>query len=61
MVGGKGYRNQGYLASSKLNSPTKMSPGYPIAPEKPHSDGKALLMMLIEDFKKDLNNSLIEI
>ena len=65
MAGGKhknrSNRNQGYLASSELNSPTIVSPGYTITREKQDSDLKSLLMMMIEDFKKDINNSLKEI
>ena len=65
MVRGKGknisHRNQGYLASSEPSSPTTASPGYPNTPEKQDSDSKSYLMMLIEDFKKDINNSLKEI
>jgi hypothetical protein len=57
MVRDKGNRNQGYLATSEANSPTA-SPGYTITPEKQDSDRKSLLMMMIEDFKKDINNSL---
>jgi hypothetical protein len=49
-------RNQGYLASSEPNSPTIASPGHTIAPEKQESYLKSLLMMMIEDFKKDINN-----
>jgi hypothetical protein len=64
MVGGKrkniSNRNQGYLASSEPNSPTIASPGYPNTPEKQDSDLKSLLMMMIEDFKNDINNSLKE-
>jgi chromosome segregation ATPase len=65
MVGGKhkkvSNRNQGYLTSSEPNSPTITSPGYPNTWEKPDSDLKSLLMMMIEDFKKDINNSPKEI
>jgi hypothetical protein len=65
MVRGKGKnlkkRNQGYLASSETSSPTTVSPGYPKAPEKQDSNLKSHLMMMIEDFKKDINNSLKEI
>jgi hypothetical protein len=65
MVGGKckniSNRNQGYLASSKPNSPTISSPGYTITLEKQDSDLKSLLMMVIEDFKKVINNPLKEI
>ena len=38
-----------------------MNPGYPNTPEKQDSDLKSHLMMMIEDFKKDINNSLKEI
>jgi hypothetical protein len=54
-------RNQGYLASSEPNSPTTASPGYPITLGKQDSDLKLYLMMMIDGFKKDLNNSLKEI
>jgi hypothetical protein len=47
-----------YLASSEPNSPTIASPGYTNTPEKQDSDLKAFLMMVIENFKKDINNSL---
>jgi hypothetical protein len=50
--------NQGYLASSELNSPTIASPGYTITPEKYDMDLKSLFMTMMEDFKKDINNSL---
>jgi DNA anti-recombination protein RmuC len=49
------------LASSESNLPTIASPGYPSTPEKQDSDLKSLLMMVIEDFKKDINNSLKEL
>ena len=65
MAGGKhkniSNRNQGYLASSKPNSPTIASPGYTITLEKQDLGLKSLLMMMIEDIKKDINNSLKEI
>ena len=65
MVGGKhkkrSNRNQGYLASSEPNSPTTASPGYTITPEKQDIDLKSLLMVMIEDYKKEINNSLKEI
>jgi hypothetical protein len=54
-------RNQGYLASLEPNSPTIASPEYTITREKQDSDLKSHLMMIIEDFKKDINNSLKEI
>jgi hypothetical protein len=37
------------------------SPGYTTTLEKQESDLKSLLMMVIEDFHKDINNSLNEI
>jgi hypothetical protein len=49
------------LVSSEPNSPTIARPGYPNTPEKQDSDLKSLLMMMIKDFKKDINNSLKEI
>jgi hypothetical protein len=62
MAGGKhknvSNRNQGYLASSEPNSPTKASPGYTITLEKQDMDLKSLLMMVIEDFKKDIMTPL---
>ena len=62
MARGKGKniskRNQGYLVSSKPSSPTTVSPGYPNTPEKQDSDLKSHLMMMIEDFNKDINKSL---
>jgi ribosome recycling factor len=64
MAGGKhkyrSNRNQGYLASSEP-SPTITSPGYNITPEKQYSDLKSLLMMMIEDIRKDINKLLKEI
>jgi uncharacterized protein YukE len=63
MARGKGKKisnkNQGYLASSEPCSPTT-SPGYSNTP-KQDSDLKSHLMMMIEDFKKDINNFLKEI
>ena len=49
------------MASSEPNSPTIASPGYTITLEKQDSDLKSLLIMMIEDFKKVINNSLKEI
>ena len=54
-------RNQGYLALSEPSSPTTASSGYPNTPEKQDSDITSYLMMLVEDFKKGINNSLKEI
>jgi hypothetical protein len=65
MAGGKhknrSNRNQGYLASSESNSPTIASPGYTITPEKQNKYLMSLLIMMMEDCKKDINNSLKEI
>jgi hypothetical protein len=65
MAGGKlknrSNRNQGYLASSESNTPTLASPGYCITPEKQDMDLKSFLMMMMEEFKKEINNSLKEI
>ena len=49
------------MASSEPNSLTIASPGYTITPEKQDLGQKSLLMMMIEDFKKNINNSLKEI
>jgi hypothetical protein len=60
MAGGKhnrSNRNQGYLASPKPNSPTIASTGYTITSEKQDMHPKSLLMMMMEDYKKDINNS----
>jgi hypothetical protein len=54
-------RNQKYTASSEPSSPTTANPAYPNTAEKQDMDLKSHLMMLIENFKKDINNSLKEI
>ena len=54
-------RNQGYLASSELSFSTTVSTEYPNTQEKQDYDLKSHLMMMIEDLKKDINNSLKEI
>jgi hypothetical protein len=41
--------------------PNTASPRYPNTPEKQDSDLKFYVMMLVEDFKKEMNNSLNEI
>jgi hypothetical protein len=51
-------RNQGYMPSSEPSSPTTASLGYHNTPQ--NQDLKSHLIMLIEDFKKDINNSLKE-
>jgi hypothetical protein len=47
-------RNQDYLASSEPSSPTTVNPGYHNTPEKQDSDLKLHLMMMIEEFRKDI-------
>jgi hypothetical protein len=54
-------RNQDHSPSSEPNTPTLPSPGHPKTPKKLDSDLKAYLMMMVEDIKKDFNNSLKEI
>ena len=54
-------RNQDHSPSSEPSTPTSASPGYPNTHKKLHSDLKAYLMMMVEDIKKDFNNSLKEI
>jgi hypothetical protein len=54
-------RNQEHWASSEPSMLTTASPGYPNTPEKQDLDLKSYLMMVVEDFKKGINNSLKEI
>jgi tRNA(Ser,Leu) C12 N-acetylase TAN1 len=54
-------RNKDYLAPSEPSSPTIASPGFPNTPEKQDVDLKSYPMMLIEYFKKDINNSFKEL
>ena len=54
-------RNQDHSPSSELSTPTAHSPGHPNTPEKIVPDLKAYHMMMVEDIKKDFNNSLKEI
>jgi hypothetical protein len=54
-------RNQDQSPSSEPSTPTTASPGYPNTSEKQDSDFNSYLMMLVEDFKKGINNSLKEI
>jgi hypothetical protein len=49
------------LASSEPNSPIIACAGYSTILEKQDSDLKSLPMMMIENFKKDIDNSLKEI
>jgi hypothetical protein len=43
------------MASSESNSSTIASPGYTITPEKQDMYLKSLLMMMMEDYKKEKN------
>jgi hypothetical protein len=54
-------RNQDYMASSESSLPPTACPGYPNTLEKQYLDLKSHLIMLTENFKKDINNSLKEI
>jgi len=50
-------RNQDYMASSETNSPTKANTEYPNTPGKQDLVSKSYLIMMLEDFKKDVKNS----
>ena len=54
-------RDQCYLAPSEPHSSTTASHGYPNTHVKQDFDIKSHLMMMIEDFKKDISNILNEI
>ena len=54
-------RNQDHSPSSEPRMPTSPSPGNPNTPENLDLDLKAYLMMMVEDIKKDFNNSIKEI
>ena len=54
-------RNQGYLASLEHSTPTTGTPAYSNMLEKENSDLKSHLMMIIRNFKKDMNSSIKEI
>jgi hypothetical protein len=54
-------RNQDHSPSSERSTPTPPSPGHPNTTEKLDPDLKAYLMMMVEDIKKDFNNSLKDI
>jgi methyltransferase-like protein len=56
-------RNQDDSPSSEHSTSTPPSPGHPNTTEMPDPDLKAYqhLMMIVEDIKKDINNSLKEI
>jgi hypothetical protein len=54
-------RNQDHSQSSKPSTPTSPSSGHPNTPKKLDPDLKGYLMIMVEDIKKDFNNSLKEI
>jgi hypothetical protein len=54
-------RNPDYLVSSETSSPTTVSHGYLNTPESQDSDLTSHLKVMIEDFKKYINNSFKEI
>jgi hypothetical protein len=54
-------RSQHQSPSSEGSTPTSHSPGHPNTIEKLDRDLKAYLMMMVEEIKKDFNNSLKEI
>ena len=45
------------MASSEPNSPSIASPGYTVTPEKQNMDLKSLLMMIMENFKKEIQEN----
>jgi hypothetical protein len=51
-------RNQDHSPSSEPSTHYLASPGHPNTPENLDLDLKAYLMMMVEDIKKDFNNSL---
>jgi hypothetical protein len=58
MVKGKlTKRNKDNSASTEPSTPTIASPGYHNTPEKQDLYLKSYLMILVEDFKKGINNS----
>jgi hypothetical protein len=54
-------RNQDHSPSSECSTTTPPSPGHPNTPEKMDPDLKAYIIMMVENIKKDFNNSLKEI
>jgi hypothetical protein len=54
-------RNQDHSQSSEPSTPTSLSPGHPNTPKKVDPGLKAYLMTMVEDIKKNYNNSLKEI
>ena len=54
-------KNQDHSPLSEHSTPTSPSPGNPNTPKNLDLDLKAYLMMMVEDIKKNFNNSLKEI
>jgi hypothetical protein len=54
-------KNQDHSPSSEPSTPTSASPGHPNTSEKLEPELKVYLMMMVEDIKKDINNSLKEL
>jgi hypothetical protein len=54
-------RYQDHSPLSETSTPTSARPGYPNTTEKLDPDLKAYLMIMVEDIKKDFNNSLLKI
>ena len=51
-------RNQDHSPLSEPSTLTSASLGYPYTPEKQDSDLNLYLMILVEELKKEINNSL---
>ena len=54
-------RNQGNMAASEPNSPLAACSGYPNTPEKQDLDLKSMVMMLLQEYMKNINKSPKEI
>ena len=54
-------RKQDHSPSSERSTTTSASPGHPYTQENLDPDWKAYLKIVVEDIKKDFNNSLKEI
>jgi hypothetical protein len=50
-------RNQDHSSSTECSTTPSPSPGHPNTPEKLDPDLKAYILMMVEDIKKDFNNS----
>jgi hypothetical protein len=54
-------RHQDHTPSLECSTPTSPSPRHPNTPKKLDPDLKAYLMVMVEDIKKDFNNTLKKI